>query len=673
MEPGSKQERREQENETCIGGMRDPRKAVAQSQSWQSWGTGASKVISEALAKHPDFVSMVGKLGAEMSPEDAAAAGEALTKVGCTVAQLLAKQMNKEGAEKIKGPTGWRWKLIEEITTSVKDRDVDVSEWLKGNTPLGIHRAIQSRGIFPPTDLTKAQQESAEFLAARGEDREISRNYGSFHDNEQESRQELKRLLQEGHLEEVGPWDQVIRRWPTARATKIATLIKARPDGTNKVRFIVDMLRSGINGLAKAGERIVLPRGVDLVKDVLDLKTGQGELEFLTADFSDAFLNLSIEEVERGNAVILLGEDRYAAYRGVPFGLATAPLLWGRVAAWIGRASQAIHCQWKHRLQIYVDDPILVVKGNAHQRVWLMAQTLALRAGLGAKIALHKVSKGQCVKWIGANYRILPKGVEVSIDQERIAKLTEVVNGALQSKGLLKEARSLAGELSWVAGIVPTTRPFVNMIWGAIYGMETHNLATRQGESKGRPRPDGSVLVKMLDLPLRWFRKFLQGEHGGLRRVRLVSDQTVRPQWFLRTDAFTTGGGGILLDAGGTPRRWWAAQFSPSMLNRVGVEAGIPARMTVYELFTLLLSIKLWSHYLKKKKKVSDWSRGPVRQRIGFAGGRQTCFTRQSYQPPGRRTGSDIGAMGAGCPYRATLAERDQHRGRCAVTIARRI
>ena len=163
MEPGSKQERREQENETRIGGMRDPREAVAQSQSWQSWGTGASKVISEALAKHPDFVSMVGKLGAEMSPEDATAAGEALTKVGCTVAQLLAKQMNKEGAEKIKGPTGWRWKLIEEITTSVKDKDVDVSEWLKGNTPLGIHRAIQSRGIFPPTDLTKAQQESAEF------------------------------------------------------------------------------------------------------------------------------------------------------------------------------------------------------------------------------------------------------------------------------------------------------------------------------------------------------------------------------------------------------------------------------------------------------------------------------------------------------------------------------
>ena len=352
--------------------------------------------------------------------------------------------------------------------------------------------------------------------------------------------------------------------------------------------------------MATVGERIVLPRGVDLIKDVLDLRTGRGDLEFLTADFSDAFLNLSIEEAERGNAVILLGENNYAAYRGVPFGLATAPLLWGRVAAWIGRSSQAIHSQWQHRLQIYVDDPILVVKGNTHQRNWLMAQTLALWAGLGAKIALHKVAKGPYVKWIGANYKILPRGVEVAIDQERISKLTEVVDTALQVKGLLKDARSLAGELSWVAGIVPTTRPFVNMIWGAIYGMEAHNLAAKQGKSRGRPRPDGSVLVTMVEMPLTWFRKFLQGEHGGLRRVRLVSDRGHRPQWFVRTDASTTGGGGILLDADGTPHRWWAAPFLSSLLDRVGVKAGIPGRMTVYELLTLLLSIKLWSPYLKK-------------------------------------------------------------------------
>ena len=504
------------------------------------------------------------------------------------------------GPSESSGPTGWRWKLIREITAITKDKDVDISEWLRGLTPLGIDRRIPSRGVFPASDVTKAQQESAEYLSARGEEREISRNYGSFHDNEEESYKELERLLEEGHLERIGSWKKVLQRWPTARATRIATLVKARPDGTNKVRFIVDMLRSGVNGLATAGERIVLPRGVDLVKDVLDLRAKPGELEFLTADFSDAFLNLGIDEVERGNAIILISEKEYAAYRGVPFGLATAPLLWGRVAAWIGRASQAIHSQWQHRLQIYVDDPILVVKGNASQRHALMARTLAFWAGLGARIALHKVAKGPCVKWIGANYKILPGGIEVAIDEERIGKLTKVVDTALGSRGLLKEARSLAGELSWVAGVVPTTRPFVNMIWGAIYGMEAHNNAAKQGQSKTRPRPDGSVLVSMVEMPLVWFKKFLQGEHGGLRRVRLVRDLTAKPQWFVRTDASTTGGGGILLDASGKPHRWWAAKFPPALLGRVGVEAGIPGRMTVYELLTLVLSIKLWTPYLKR-------------------------------------------------------------------------
>lgn len=63
----------------------------------------------------------------------------------------------------------------------------------------------------------------------------------------------------------------MVKRWPDARATKIATLVKARPDGANEIRFIVTILRSGINALTRAEERIVLPRGADLVRDILDL------------------------------------------------------------------------------------------------------------------------------------------------------------------------------------------------------------------------------------------------------------------------------------------------------------------------------------------------------------------------------------------------------------------
>ncbi len=114
------------------------------------------------------------------------------------------------------------------------------------------------------------------------------------------------------------------------------------------------MRRSGVNALSVAGERIVFPRGSDLIRDLLDLMEHHGgDVEIMTADFTDAFLNLSIMEEERGHVIVLTGHDSYAAHRGVPFGLASAPLLWGRPAAFIGRASQAVHSQGEHRMQIY--------------------------------------------------------------------------------------------------------------------------------------------------------------------------------------------------------------------------------------------------------------------------------------------------------------------------------
>lgn len=39
-----------------------------------------------------------------------------------------------------------------------------------------------------------------------------------------------------------------------------------------KTRFIVDMLRSGINALSKVEERIVLPGGSDLIREALDVQ-----------------------------------------------------------------------------------------------------------------------------------------------------------------------------------------------------------------------------------------------------------------------------------------------------------------------------------------------------------------------------------------------------------------
>eukprot|EP00435_Cladocopium_sp_Y103_P016613 s3999_g4.t1 len=318
--------------------------------------------------------------------------------------------------------------------------------WLQSQ-PDGGKDTYVKLGVFPWSDTTKAQEASAEYLAALGDYGRIDRNYTSFHENEQDSKEELD-------------------RWPKARATKLATLVKTRPDGTNKVRFIADMRRSGVNGMTFAEERIVLPRGTDFTKDILDLlELGQAEVELYSADFTDAFLNLPIDPAER-------------------------------------------------QLQIYVDDPAGVVAGSSAERDRIISKTLALWSALGARIALHKACRGKCIKWIGANYTILHRGVRLSIDAERIKKLTETVDKALAHRGLVPGVRSLAGELSWIAGLVPTIRPFVNMVCAALYGMDNQRNKARTGQSAARARPVGTVFAKAIRLPMIWMKR-----NGGTRPV----------------------------------------------------------------------------------------------------------------------------------------------------------
>ncbi|CAE7756478.1 unnamed protein product, partial [Symbiodinium microadriaticum] len=169
----------------------------------------------------------------------------------------------------------------------------------------------------------------------------------------------------------------VIARWPGAIGTKIATLVKAKPDGT--------------------------------LKDILALwaRAGRGEeVELLTVDIADAFLNLRITEEERGFAVVRDAENTYYAYRGVPFGLGTAPLTWGRTSALLTRAAQAMHHRDKHRAETYVDEPLLAVRGSKRERARRLLITLVFWSALGARLALHKLHRCTTVPWIGAELQV---------------------------------------------------------------------------------------------------------------------------------------------------------------------------------------------------------------------------------------------------------------------------
>ena len=51
--------------------------------------------------------------------------------------------------------------------------------------------------------------------------------------------------------------------------SKLAAIIEVRDAGTERVRIIIDMLRSGVNAFVKLEERIVLPRLRDVLGNLL--------------------------------------------------------------------------------------------------------------------------------------------------------------------------------------------------------------------------------------------------------------------------------------------------------------------------------------------------------------------------------------------------------------------
>ena len=68
-------------------------------------------------------------------------------------------------------------------------------------------------------------------------------------------------------------------RWLRAVATKLACIVKTQRDGLVKIRFVIDLHRSGVTGLTHLPQKVILPRVKDFAISVVDI--------FLTSDQSN--------------------------------------------------------------------------------------------------------------------------------------------------------------------------------------------------------------------------------------------------------------------------------------------------------------------------------------------------------------------------------------------------
>ena len=154
------------------------------------------------------------------------------------------------------------------------------------------------------------------------------------------------------------------------------------------------MRQSQVNLAIDQGKRIILPRPCDLVEANQELVTSPSVnnnigIQLLGLDISDAFHQVPSHLEERHlTAVAILG-CVYLFYVLV-FGSTSAPTVWGRYAAWLGRCTTAICGADSFRMLMYVDDPVYAAAGTDSEIVTNLSVAVLRVAIVGFPLAWHK-------------------------------------------------------------------------------------------------------------------------------------------------------------------------------------------------------------------------------------------------------------------------------------------
>ena len=596
----SKRAVREEENLQAIGGLRDPRRAVARSLKLRRVGERIRTVLDRCYSVQDllSFEKAVG-MGAELvyrCRREMAAE----FNVSCTFVSVADYQTD----------------LLESLLQEAEDKDAKVLPgWLRHGVPLGISQPIENTNIFPATDDVSAAIKASQTIGQLLEDWSgKALNYRSFYEAGQKAQSELDRLVTDGRADCVDTWEQVVSMVGTdAKLTQLACIIKNK-EGKEKVRLVVDMRRSGINGTMTLLERVVLPRIPDVAKscdELLKTSNPDDQLEFFVCDFSDAFYTLKLHDSERKWVVCKGLDSRYYVMRCVCFGLACGPLLWGRLASSAMRLAQACCTGYDCRIQCYVDDPILIACHTSRvERTRVFFRASLLWSVLGFNMAWHKASRGIDISWIGV--RMLLEGnrhrvLRVSLPEDKTQKVIDALREVCECKGVVPISllESTTGVMAWISNIIPLARPWTAMLWSALHAAKLQSAAGPKRDTT-RVRK-GLAFKRQIDHAVLWLHRLLEAKGTFLDGSPVVSLSKVYrfkhdvPLVSVITDACPSGLGGYL-EIGGKPVAYFKLPVDEPLCTTLGGGAtvGDPAFQTEWELLAIFIAICIFSKFLKR-------------------------------------------------------------------------
>ena len=475
---------------------------------------------------------------------------------------------------------GLQPEIFEAYCKLAGDPDLPLADWLRHGAPMGATREVTKVGVFPPDARGRKNPQplrSTFSLSGWG-------NYKSAEEAPDIVMKLLKEMIRSG-------W---ARGFPNLKAAtqavmagevklnKLGLVSKQKPDGTWKHRLVWDLRESGVNDTIDQGERIILPRPCDFTTAIRCLVNGPvgapGRCaKLLGIDISDAFHQVPNHPAERHLTGVAI-QGKIFIFNVLVFGSSSAPTVWGRFAAWLGRSTMAVCAQLPLRMLMFVDDPVYAAVDQLEDVVFAFALALLWAAAAGFPLAWHKADGGDAVTWIGATFTITPKGTSVSIPAQKVATILETLGRVLTRKLLpRREVRSLAGVLAWAATIIPHLKPFLAGFWRA--------LTPDRG---ARPIP-----TKHLCSNARWLKAFFQGREGGITKLHRWDLGTHKSTVRICTDASPWGMGGILISKGKVVK-YFTEPINAEDCARFGTSLHDPLFISVWEALAILIALHLW-------------------------------------------------------------------------------
>lgn len=361
------------------------------------------------------------------------------------------------------------------------DPGAKIVPWLIEGAPGGIELHPDLDGLFPRVPETEEIVPPEELFT----DFDSFKNYEGVEDNP-DARDAIQGYVEKGYLSchDTLEGCKSFLGGSAPVLSKLGCIVKVKENESGQVikktRIILDAKQSRVTKATERRYKSELPRIVDAVHDILELmstlKPGEVIMQ-MVADVVDAFWLVPLHKSEMKYFTAKLG-GKYMVFQRTAQGSRAAPLTFAAVMALATRLLQSLllndhlgESMWQDgRMETYVDDPWLVMKGNPQK---IEELTLCVLIGwelMGFPLAYHKAAVGASLKWIGMTIEVNQTGVTVSIPTEKLVEIRNIASSFLKVNVVPdKELRSFIGKCMSIASVLHVWKPFITQFYAALY------------------------------------------------------------------------------------------------------------------------------------------------------------------------------------------------------------